>query len=293
MMISGALGMLVFVTYPVAPPRLADLGLVDTVTQSSDAYRYLQPPAFVNQYAAMPSLHAGWDLLVGIAIFTAPRRTSLLKVVGCVMPLLMAGAVIATANHFVVDVSRASPWCWSGTPSRSPRAAAPADGAGQPHDRAGHRPPGRQLAGGAARGERRSASTSSSATSTSTAAAGGPAPQDRRAAALPVGPVGAGPRLRAAPRAARAARGRPARHDVHARPQGSADHDRPAVARLLHDVGRHRPVLVCGRYWPVRRPRRASSPFVARCSPPATGSSWPGCASGVAAAPRSTGSRST
>ena len=71
MLVSGFLGMAVFVSYPVAPPRLADLGLVDTVTESSEAYRYLQPPAFVNQYAAMPSLHAGWDLLVGLAIVGA------------------------------------------------------------------------------------------------------------------------------------------------------------------------------------------------------------------------------
>ena len=39
MLVSGALGMVVFVSYPVAPPRLADLGLVDTITQSSDSYR--------------------------------------------------------------------------------------------------------------------------------------------------------------------------------------------------------------------------------------------------------------
>ena len=103
MLVSGALGMIVFVSYPVAPPRLAGLGLVDTVTQSSQAYRVLQPPAFVDQYAAMPSLHAGWDLLVGIAIFTA-ASSLWLKVVGCLMPALMTFAVLTTANHFVVDV---------------------------------------------------------------------------------------------------------------------------------------------------------------------------------------------
>jgi hypothetical protein len=71
MMLSGAVGMVIFTTYPVAPPRLANPDLIDTVTESSESYRVLQPPAFVNQYAAMPSLHAGWDLLVGIAIVTA------------------------------------------------------------------------------------------------------------------------------------------------------------------------------------------------------------------------------
>jgi len=103
MLVSGALGIIVFVSYPVAPPRLAGLGLVDTITQSSDSYRYLQPPAFVNQYAALPSLHVGWDLLVGMAIFAATTNI-VLRVLGCLMPLAMAYAVVATANHFVLDV---------------------------------------------------------------------------------------------------------------------------------------------------------------------------------------------
>lgn len=103
MMLSGAIGMVIYATYPVAPPRLADLGLIDTVTENSRAYRVLQPPAFVNQYAAMPSLHAGWDLLVGIAIVTAGSSVAL-RVIGYAMPTLMAVAVVLTANHYVVDV---------------------------------------------------------------------------------------------------------------------------------------------------------------------------------------------
>ena len=103
MLVSGFLGMGVFVSYPVAPPRLFDLGLVDTVTESSEAYRYLQPPAFVNQYAAMPSLHAGWDLLVGLAIVGAAATVGL-RMLGVLMPVLMMWAVVATANHYVLDV---------------------------------------------------------------------------------------------------------------------------------------------------------------------------------------------
>jgi membrane-associated phospholipid phosphatase len=103
MLVSGALGMVIFAVYPVAPPRLAGLGLIDTVTETSSAYRVLQPPAFVNQYAAMPSLHFGWDLLVGLAIVAA-ATSRFLKVVGTLMPLLMGYAVVATANHYVLDV---------------------------------------------------------------------------------------------------------------------------------------------------------------------------------------------
>ena len=103
MLVSGGLGLLVYTTYPVAPPRLAGLGLVDTVTERSQAYRVLQPPAFVNQYAAMPSLHVGWDLLVGLAIVSAATATWL-RWVGRIMPVLMAVATVATANHYLLDV---------------------------------------------------------------------------------------------------------------------------------------------------------------------------------------------
>ena len=103
MMISGGLGLCVYTTYPVAPPRLAELGLVDTVTERSSAYRILQPPAFVNQYAAMPSLHVGWDLLVGLALIAAASALWL-RTVGRVMPVLMALATVLTANHYLLDV---------------------------------------------------------------------------------------------------------------------------------------------------------------------------------------------
>ena len=102
MLLSGAVGMLVFATWPVAPPRLADLGLVDTVTEYSRSYRVLQPPAFTNQYAAMPSLHVGWDLLIGLAIIVAASRVWV-RAIGVLLPILMGWAVVATANHFVLD----------------------------------------------------------------------------------------------------------------------------------------------------------------------------------------------
>jgi membrane-associated phospholipid phosphatase len=103
MLVSGLIGVVVFVTYPVAPPRLAGLGIVDTVVMHTDAYRVLQPPSFVNQYAAMPSLHVGWDLLVCLALFRAgvPRWVRRLAVLA---PVLMAITVVATGNHYLVDV---------------------------------------------------------------------------------------------------------------------------------------------------------------------------------------------
>lgn len=103
MFASGLIGFAFFALFPVAPPRLLDLGLVDTVTERSSAYRTLQPPGLTNQYAAFPSLHAGWNLLVGIVLLVT--FTSLaVRVFAVVMPLAMALAVVVTANHFVIDV---------------------------------------------------------------------------------------------------------------------------------------------------------------------------------------------
>jgi hypothetical protein len=101
--LSGAVGFLFFALVPVAPPRLLENGLVDTVVAHSRSYRALQPPALTNQYAAFPSLHFGWNLLVGIVLFTA-FTAIVIRVFAVLMPLAMGLAVVATANHFVVDV---------------------------------------------------------------------------------------------------------------------------------------------------------------------------------------------
>ena len=101
---SGLIGFLFFYKVPTAPPRLVDPGLADTVLQQSHAYRALQPPSLTNQYAAMPSLHFGWNLLVGIVLFAAFASIAV-RVFAVAMPIAMAFAVVATANHFVLDVA--------------------------------------------------------------------------------------------------------------------------------------------------------------------------------------------
>jgi hypothetical protein len=102
--ISGAIGFLLFALFPVAPPRLLDLGLIDTVTQQSHAYRALQPPGLTNQYAAFPSLHAGWNLLVGVVLFGSTSRL-VVRLFALLSPAAMFLAVLVTANHFVVDIA--------------------------------------------------------------------------------------------------------------------------------------------------------------------------------------------
>ncbi len=104
-LISGAIGLLIFNLFPMAPPRLLPwpYGLVDTMAAFSAINYDMQPAAFVNHYAAMPSLHFGWNLLLGVAIFWTTRNV-LARAFAVVMPTAMALSVIVTANHFILDV---------------------------------------------------------------------------------------------------------------------------------------------------------------------------------------------
>ncbi len=103
LLLSGAIGLVFFVLLPTAPPRLVPgSGFVDTVTLHSEAYRVLQPPSFTNPYAAMPSLHVGWNLLMGIAI-VRHASTRWARWFGYLMPLVMWIATILTANHYIID----------------------------------------------------------------------------------------------------------------------------------------------------------------------------------------------
>ncbi|PSL05310.1 PAP2 superfamily protein [Haloactinopolyspora alba] len=100
---SGALSLVIFAFYPLAPPRfLPEHGFVDTITLEATAYRDLNSPTFVNEYAAMPSLHFGWILLLGIA-WIALARHAVVRALGVLMPLLMFASIVLTGNHYVLD----------------------------------------------------------------------------------------------------------------------------------------------------------------------------------------------
>lgn len=104
LVISGAIGLVCFALYPVAPPRLFDPNeFFDSLGELSSSYQVLQNPKITNQFAALPSFHVGWNLLVAIAIWRA-SRFRLLRVVAAAFPLLMMTAVVLTANHWLIDI---------------------------------------------------------------------------------------------------------------------------------------------------------------------------------------------
>ena len=101
--ISGIIGFLVFASFPVAPPRLTTMGIVDTVQMSNSVLEEVaRPSALTNQNAAMPSLHFGWVLLCGVFLSRASRRWPG-KMLALALPLIMGLTIIVTGNHYIVD----------------------------------------------------------------------------------------------------------------------------------------------------------------------------------------------
>lgn len=94
-----------FFLYPLAPPRLMPgMGFVDTVHGVQDFSKpdYGSLTEVTNQYAAMPSLHFGWSLWCGVVIvMMAPKWW--MKALGLLHPLFTVSAIVATANHWVMD----------------------------------------------------------------------------------------------------------------------------------------------------------------------------------------------
>src|SRR3954454_17957176 len=94
----------VYAAFPVAPPRLADVGLVDTITsQTGFALSGKLTTSFYNELAAVPSLHVGFAVAIGVAL-AAALQNRVAKAIALLWGPTIALAVLATGNHFVFDI---------------------------------------------------------------------------------------------------------------------------------------------------------------------------------------------
>lgn len=97
------LALIVHWRFPTAPPRLAGLGLEDTLRSLS--HIDIGSPtssALSNPVAAVPSLHAGWAAGVGVGLVLL-ARSPLWKAIGVLYPVAVVLTILVTGNHFVFD----------------------------------------------------------------------------------------------------------------------------------------------------------------------------------------------
>ncbi len=97
-------GMVVHLVLPLAPPRMfPNLGFVDTARVFGPASYGAGSPykGFANQFAAMPSLHFGWALVIAWAVLIA--TASKWRFVVLAHPVITLAAIVLTANHYWLD----------------------------------------------------------------------------------------------------------------------------------------------------------------------------------------------
>ncbi len=127
-----AVALAVYLLLPVAPPRMLP-GFVDTAaTHGQSVYGDAGASALANQYAALPSLHVGWAVLVAIAgVSAAATRWRWLWVLH---PVATVAVVVVTGNHYWLDVGAGAAlavcaWLVAGRPAvvlESPAVVVPA-----------------------------------------------------------------------------------------------------------------------------------------------------------------------
>ncbi|RKS68845.1 PAP2 superfamily protein [Actinomadura pelletieri DSM 43383] len=96
-----AAGLVVHMLFPLAPPRLAGIGAVDTMLTVGPSAYPAEADGLANQYAAMPSLHIGWAILVAVAVLRV-SRSRWRWVIAMHAPVTVF-VVVVTANHYWVD----------------------------------------------------------------------------------------------------------------------------------------------------------------------------------------------
>lgn len=95
--------LVVHLTFPLAPPRLVPgLHMIDTATVfGPSVYGPPSEDTLTNQYAAMPSLHVGWALIVAIGVIATTQ--SRWRWWWLLYPVCTFTVVVGTANHYWLD----------------------------------------------------------------------------------------------------------------------------------------------------------------------------------------------
>jgi hypothetical protein len=107
-----AIAVLIHWQFPTAPPRLLDgLGVEDTLEAIWNIdIGSPHASAFSNPVAAVPSLHAGWAVGVGVGLVRYARQRWL-RVLGVLYPIAVVLTIVVTGNHFIFDARSPEPRC--------------------------------------------------------------------------------------------------------------------------------------------------------------------------------------
>jgi hypothetical protein len=105
-MIAMPIALVAYAVFPAAPPRfMPEWGFIDTVSAVTGvkvSHASALSSSLFNPYAAIPSMHVAFALMIGWPLANLVRSKAL-SVAWRLYPLLIAFVIIVTANHFILD----------------------------------------------------------------------------------------------------------------------------------------------------------------------------------------------
>ena len=102
--LASALALVGFLAYPTAPPRLAGIGIADTVSNGHVDLNHGLVSSLYNPYAAVPSMHVGYALIVATSLVRYGGGR-LVRTLGRSTWCSESPVVVATGNHFFLDAA--------------------------------------------------------------------------------------------------------------------------------------------------------------------------------------------
>ena len=133
-MVAMGIALIGYVVFPTAPPRFfPEWGFFDSVSAFAGVDHTDKVNALFNPYAAVPSMHVCFSLMIGVPLSRMVKWRAL-RVFWTLYPLLVTFVIVATANHFLADaflgactagaaayaatwLARARPAVWRFTPA--------------------------------------------------------------------------------------------------------------------------------------------------------------------------------
>ena len=109
--ITTSLALVIYILFPMMPPRLMGAYLdlphgyriQDTLAPILN-YKLQQAQIGYNPYAAMPSLHFAWALILGVTLVLCGRHV-VLRLVGLLYPVMMLATILISGNHLLLDAA--------------------------------------------------------------------------------------------------------------------------------------------------------------------------------------------
>ncbi len=105
-MIAMAIALAAYTIFPTAPPRfMPEWGFIDTVSNVTGvhiSHASASSMSLFNPYAAVPSMHVAFALMVGWPLAYLSRHR-IVRALWLMYPFLMTFVIVVTANHFIVD----------------------------------------------------------------------------------------------------------------------------------------------------------------------------------------------